>query len=255
MLKKEFPILEYDDDRDGFINPNTIHKKIDISENVVMCFFGDAIEKLKNEFPYEIKYTLKFESYFYPVYEFAYKDKKIAVVHMSVGAPIAAGMIDELNAIGCTKFIACGGCGVLTKDLPVGNLLIPVSAIRDEGTSYHYLPPSREVIANEYAVKCIEKTLSENEFNYIKVKTWTTDGFFRETKGKIELRKQEGCTTVEMETSAFMAVAEFRNVIFGQILYSGDDLSGEAWDRRDWHLREDIRETVLKLSLDCCLAL
>lgn len=174
---------------------------------------------------------------------------------MSVGAPIAASIIDELNALGCTKFIVCGGCGVLVEDLPVGNLLIPTSAIRDEGTSYHYLPPSREVHANEYAIKCIEETLIKKGVNYSKIKTWTTDAFFRETKNKIQLRKEEGCVAVEMESSAFMAASEFRDVVFGQILYSGDDLSGSDWDRRDWHLQEDIRKALLKLSIDCCLAL
>lgn len=255
MVKKEFPILEFDDDKNAFINPSTIHKEIEISENAVLCFFGDAIDKLKKELTFDVVYTLRSETYFYPVYEFQYKNKKIVVVHISVGAPVAAGMIEELNAIGCNKFIACGGCGVLVDDLPVGNLLIPVSAIRDEGTSYHYLPPSREVFANEYAISRIEETLNKQGFNYTKVKTWTTDAFFRETSNKIQLRKEEGCTTVEMEASAFMAVSQFRNVIFGQILYSGDDLSGANWDRRDWHLREDIRETVLKLSMDCCIAL
>lgn len=255
LIKKEFPILEFDADRDAFINPNAIHQKIQIAENAVLCFFGDAIDKLKQELPFDIIYTLKFETYYYPIYEFHYNGKKIVIVHMSVGAPVAASMIDELNALGCHKFIACGGCGVLVDDLPVGNLLIPVSAIRDEGASYHYLPPSREVFANEYAVKCIEETLNKLGVSYSKIKTWTTDAFFRETKSKIQLRKEEGCTAVEMEASAFMAASAFRNVIFGQILYSGDDLSGPDWDLRDWHSREDIRETVLKLSMDCCLAL
>ncbi len=255
MLKKEFPILEFDEDKDAFINPNLIHKKIDISENVVLCFFGDAIDKLKKEYTYRIAYTLKFESYSYPIYEFDYNGNKISLVHMSVGAPVAAGMMDELNAIGCNKFIACGGCGVLVDNLPVGNLLIPTSAIRDEGTSYHYLKPAREIEANPYAVECIKKTLSKKNINFIEVKTWTTDAFFRETKAKIELRKSEGCISVEMEASAFMATAQFRNVIFGQILYAGDNLGGENWDKREWHTRTDIREAVLKLSLECCLSL
>ena len=255
MLKKEFPILEYDKEQEAFINPWTLHQKTDISEHAVLCFFGDAIEKLKKEIPFEIKYTLKAETHFFPVYEFQYREKKVAVIHMPVGAPLAASFLDELGAIGCTKFIACGGCGVLAEDLPVGALLIPVSAVRDEGTSYHYLPPSREVRANEHAVKCVEKTLSEQGVRYSKVKTWTTDAFFRETKAKIQLRREEGCATVEMEASAFMAAAEFRNVTFGQLLYAGDDLSGSVWDNRGWGSREDIREAVLKLALDCCLAL
>ena len=254
MLKREFPILEFDDDKNAFINPDNIHKRIDISERAVLCFFGDAVEKLKREHPFEIKYTIKFETYFYPVYEFDYNGQKVVVVHMHPGAPVAVGMVDELNALGCTKFIVCGGCGVLS-DLPVGNLLIPVSAVRDEGASYHYLPPSREAHANEQAVKCIEKTLTDAGVRYSKIKTWTTDAFFRETEKKIQMRKEEGCTAVEMEASAFMAAAQFREVVLGQILYAGDNLSGDSWDVRDWNLREDIRETVLKLSIGCCLEL
>lgn len=255
MLKKQFPILEFDEDKDAFINPSNVHKKMNISERAVLCFFGDVIEKLKKEYSFAVVYTLKFETYYYPVYEFDYKGDKIVVVHMSVGAPVAASMIDELNAIGCSKFIACGGCGVLVEHLPVGSLLIPVSAVRDEGTSYHYLQPSREVFANPYAIERIENTLTKQGIKYMKIKTWTTDAFFRETKSKIQIRKDEGCACVEMEASAFMAASQFRNVVFGQILYSGDDLSGASWDLRDWHTREDIREFVLKISMDCCLAL
>lgn len=255
MIQKEFPILEFDEERDAFINPDMNHKKMDIAENAVLCFFGDAIDKLKESLPYRVVYTLRFESYYYPVYEFMYRGERVAVVHMSVGAPVAARMIDMLNALGCTKFIACGGCGVLARDLPVGNLLIPVSAVRDEGTSYHYLQPSREVMGNPHAIACMERTLKSQGFEYTKVKTWTTDASFRETREKIRLRKEEGCSTVEMETSAFMAVAEFRHVVFGQILYSGDDLSGDGWDKRVEYSREGIREALIRLSMDCCLAL
>lgn len=255
MNPKEFPILEFDPNRDAYINPSTAHQKMDIAANAVLCFFGDAIEQLKESCPFKVVYTLRFESYYYPVYEFEYRGERIVVVHMSVGAPVAARMMDMLNALGCMKFIACGGCGVLVDDLPVGNLLIPVSAVRDEGTSYHYMEPSREVQANKYAVECIEKTLKAQGFPYTKVKTWTTDASFRETKEKIQLRRDEGCSTVEMEASAFMAVAEFREIVFGQILYSGDDLSGANWDKRAQYSREKIREMVLALSMDCCLAL
>lgn len=255
MEKREFPILEFDTDKNALINPDSKHQKMDIAENAVLCFFGDAIDKLKEKLPFAVVYTLKFETYYYPVYEFQYHGERIVVVHMSVGAPIAAGIIDKLNALGCRKFIACGGCGVLVNDLPVGDLLIPVSAVRDEGTSYHYLEPSREAHANKHAIRCIENTLISQGFRYTKVKTWTTDASFRKTKKKIQLRKEEGCSTVEMEASAMMAVAEFRNIIFGQILYSGDDLSGANWDKREQYSRESIRETVLALAMDCCLAL
>ena len=58
---------------------------------------------------------------------------------------LAAGLLEEMIAWGCRKFIACGGCGVLAQEIAVGHLILVTSAVRDEGVSYHYLPPAREV--------------------------------------------------------------------------------------------------------------
>ena len=254
-IKREFPILEYDPDPDAFIRPERQVKPIDISERAVMCFFADAIDKVIKEHPHKIVTQLRAESMTIPVYEVEYKGERVVLVQAFVGAPMAAGHIEELTAYGCRKYIACGGCGVLREDLAVGHLIIPVAAVRDEGTSYHYAPPSREIAMSSHAIQTIESTLIKHNAPYIKAKTWTTDAFFRETNAKIKLRKEEGCVTVEMEASAFIAVAKYNNVEFGQILYAGDSLAGDTWDNRDWINRTDIREAVLKLALDACLEL
>jgi len=255
MLSRDFPILEYDEDRNAFIRPERLLAPLDISDRAVICFFLDAIEKIIAEHPHEIVTHLKGEGISLPVYEVDYKGSKVVLVQAIVGAPWAAAHIEELTARGCKKYIACGGCGVLQKDIAVGHLIIPTSAVRDEGTSYHYAPPSREIAMDTRVVQIIEETLKEQGAAYIKAKTWTTDAFFRETPGKIKLRKEEGCVTVEMEASAFIAAAVYNNVDFGQILYAGDSLAGEAWDGREWNRRVDIREAVLKLALDTCLRL
>lgn len=255
MINKDFPILEFDQDRNAFIRPERLLEPLDISQRAVLCFFSDAIEKILEEFPHKIVTHLKGEGLVLPVYELDYKGQKIVLVQSIVGAPWAAGHIEELTARGCRKFMACGGCGVLQEDIAVGHLIIPVSAVRDEGTSYHYAPPSREIHMNERVVKAIEATLTAQNAPYIKAKTWTTDAFFRETPGKINLRKQEGCVAVDMEASAFIAVAAYNNVDFGQIFYAGDSLAGEAWDSRQWQKRGNIREAVLKLAIDACINL
>lgn len=117
------------------------------------------------------------------------------------------------------------------------------------------MKPSREIYADERVVQTIEETLMEQSVPYIKAKTWTTDAFYRETPSKIQHRKKEGCVTVEMEASAYMAVAQYNNVTFGQILYAGDNLGGEEWDKRGYNSRTEIREFVLSLALDICLKL
>ena len=172
-----------------------------------------------------------------------------------LGAAGSAAFLEELIAYGFNKFIVCGGAGVLRKDIAVGHLIIPVSAIRDEGVSYHYLAPAREVECNPEVVGKIEEEFNKYKIDYIKAKTWTTDSFYRETEKKIELRKSEGCVTVEMEAAAFFAVAKFRNVKLGQILYGGDDLSAVAWDNRKWHNRTEIRENLVEISIRICISL
>jgi len=256
MINQPYPILEFDPDRNAYIRPEKFIKPIEgIADGAVVCFFIDAIEKFLTEHPHKIITHLKGEGIRLPVYQVEYKGQQLVLVQAVVSACWAAGHIEELTAYGCKKFIACGGCGVLQNDLAVGHLIIPTSAVRDEGVSYHYAPPSREIDMDEAGVKAVESALTEAGAPYIKAKTWTTDAFFRETPAKIALRRQEGCVTVEMEASAFIAVARYNNVPFGQILYAGDSLASEEWDGRDWQKQEDTREYVLKLAMDACLKL
>ena len=109
--------------------------------------------------------------------------------------------------------------------------------------------------ANEVAVETLVNELEKRNMPYLVGKTWTTDGPYRETPNKIAKRREEGCLTVEMEAAGMMAVAEFRGVILGQVLYGGDDLSGEEWDNRQWQSRSEIREQLFWLCADVCLGL
>ena len=139
----------------------------------------------------------------------------------------------------------------MLTELPLGAFVVPDSAVRDEGTSFHYAPSSYEIKADQDAVQSIVQTLEREKIPYRLGKTWTTDGLYRETDEKITLRRSQGCLTVEMEASALMAVAQFRGVRLAQILYGGDDLSGELYDHRDFFAQHDIRQTLVEISLKC----
>ncbi len=191
----------------------------------------------------------------HPLYETSVDGRRLAVYHPGLCAPFAAGLLEEVIATGCRKFVACGGAGVLDREIAVGHVIVATSAVRDEGTSYHYLPPGREVAASPEAVAAIEKVLAARGVPSITAKTWTTDAFYRETQEKVALRRSEGCLTVEMEAAAFFAVAQFRGVTFGQLLYGGDDVSGCEWDSRKWQGRRDVRRALFDLAAEACLSL
>lgn len=250
-----YPILEFDRAPEAFIEPSKIIRARDLPEHCVICFFKEVIDKIIAEHDATTVVENKWEDGPHCIYEISYHNKRLAFFHPGVGAPVSAGLLEEAIAFGCRKFIACGGCGVLEKDIAVGHIIVVSGAVRDEGVSYHYLPPGREVRAQPGAVNALVDTLNLHEIPYRVGKTWTTDAPYRETLNKIARRREEGCITVEMESAALIAVAQFRNVVFGQALYGGDDLSGTEWDNRGWQSRSDVRESLFWLCADACLRL
>lgn len=213
------------------------------------------LDKIIAEHDAKIVVENKWEDGPHCVYEISHQGKRLAFFHPGVGAPISAGLLEEAIAFGCRKFIACGGCGVLEKDIAVGHIIVVSGAVRDEGVSYHYLPPGREVTANPLGIDALVSALESRGVPYRIGKTWTTDAPYRETQNKIISRRGEGCLTVEMESAALIAVSQFRNVTFGQVLYGGDDLSGTQWDHRSWQSRKEIRENLFWLCADACITL
>lgn len=93
-------------------------------------------------------------------------------------------------------------------EMAENEFLIPTKALRDEGTSYHYLPAARYAEPASEAVQAIEKTFRALGLPFRECITWTTDGFFRETRDMVAYRKAEGCATVEMECAALAACAK-----------------------------------------------
>lgn len=249
------PILEFDPSPTAVIEPNEVIDPIDIPAHVVLCFFQDVIEKVVTEHGGREIDVLVSEIGQNPVWELDYGGERLTVVHPGVGAPLAAGITEELIARGCRAFVACGGAGVLVPDVALGHVIVPTSAVRDEGTSYHYLAPSRTVAPSPEAVAAIVATMERHGVPHVEGATWTTDAIYRETRGKMERRVDEGCLTVEMESAAFFAVAAFRGVTFGQLLYAGDDLSGDAWDARGWDEHAEGRELLFRLAAEAVLQL
>ena len=247
------PILEHDPTTEAVIEPTRKHAAAVLPERCVLCFFHDAIATLVADGSAAKATDLRSEMGPLPVYEFVETGRCLALAHPGLGAPMGAAFMEELIALGCRHFVACGGAGVLRGDIAVGHLVIPTAAVREEGTSYHYFPPSREMTPSPAAVTAIRSVLDDAGVAYRAGKTWSTDGLYRETPDKVARRRAEGCLTVEMECSALCAVARFRGVTFGQILYGGDDVSGLEWDRRDWDRQVAVRARLLRLAAQACL--
>jgi uridine phosphorylase len=245
------PILEFDPNPRAMINADEHYHPLDIPKSVVFCFFYEIIDKLVSDGLAREVHAMRSELGRHPLYAVRMPDgQEIGLMHPGVGAPLAAALLEEVSAHGARNFIAVGGAGSLRKELTLGHVVVPTKALRDEGVSYHYVAPSRWIDAQSDVNLLITSVLDKHDLPYVLGPTWTTDAFYRETPAKVERRRNEGCLTVEMETSAFLAVCHMRNLRFGQILYSADDLSGTEWDGRGWHHRASLREQLTFLAAE-----
>jgi uridine phosphorylase len=157
-------------------------------------------------------------------------DGRIAVASgFGIGAPAAAVVLEELVAWGVRRVVSVGTAGTLQPRLGPGDVVVCTSAIRDEGTSHHYLPPGQLVEPAARLTAALAATLRARGLEVVEGRSWTTDAPYRETAAEIRRYREEGVLTVEMEAAALFAVARHRGVEVATALVVSDRL-GEAWE-------------------------
>lgn len=243
----ESPLLDFDPSPRAFIEPQEQIRPLDVPTACVVTFFGDTVRRLLDHGA-RVLTPNHWADGDHPLIEIEHEGQRLAVLYCGVGGPLAAGLFEETIAVGCRAFVVCGGAGALREDLTIGHLVVVESALRDEGTSHHYRPASRWIDLDQDATGVLVQTLVEDGVPFVTGRTWTTDAPYRETPAKIAARRAEGCITVEMEAAALAAVAQFRGVPLAQVLYGGDDLTGEVWDTRDWTTQPHTRDNLVRLA-------
>ena len=142
------------------------------------------------------------------MYNFTYEGIEFGIVGNAVGASFAVLVAEEMFACGCELLISITSAGqIITKGRPPYFVLIE-KALRDEGTSYHYLPPSTFSTINAKLMECLTSAFEKSPYPVFPGATWTTDAPFRETETAIAYGRSEGILGVEMEASALYAFAE-----------------------------------------------
>ena len=233
---------EFDPNPVAVINPGDIHTPVEDCPRVaVSCFerstFGRMLERLGAE-PLALTKCANMEI---PVYRAEYKGTEIALYEAYVGAAGCVGMLEDLFALGVEKLVLFGTCGVLDRAARDCGVIIPTAALRDEGTSFHYAPPSDEIEVNPKYREAFIEILERHQCTYALGKTWTTDAFYRETAEKMARRRAQGCICVDMECAAVAALAQFRGKEVFQFFHGSDCLDGGNWEV--WGLSQDSNIT------------
>lgn len=239
----------------GFLEPSGMYPPGDVPEAVVLCFLPETVAAMGELDGARVATPITGLLEPRPLYEREHRGHRIGWCWPSVGAPRAVMIMEELVARGVRRFIAVGSAGVLVPDMVMGHPFVITSAVRDEGTSAHYVAPAPVIDAEPVGVRACEEALAASGAGYSAGRAWTTDAIYRENRSKVERRIAAGCAVVEMEAAAFLAVARYRDVRFGQFVFSADSLAGQEWDGRSWESAREVHEGVFWLAMDAAARL
>ena len=246
-------LKEFDSNKNAVIDPTDLVRRRDNMPKIaVTCFSKTTFKRMLDDFGGEKVTVRSLANLDITVYETVYKDAKVALYLSPVGAPACILMLEDVFALGAEKVVMFGTCGVLDKDIEDCSIIIPTSAVRDEGTSYHYAEASYEIEVNRKYTDEFKELLEGLNCSYTEGKVWTTDAFYRETADKMKKRKQQGCICVDMECSAVAAAAEFREKEVFQFFYAADNLDADRWDMRslDNHDKLDEKDKAAMLAME-----
>lgn len=255
---KDCPIAEfYDDDMENLFMFFSNGKKEfwrfakvkELGIDKCILFFPRDFKKLKNIYnKCELVYEFKSASSISPVYLF---DNKILIALCPLGGAASVNLMEELIFVGIKEFVGVGSCGAI-RPVNLEDYFIPEKAIRDEGSSYHYVKPSRYIESSNSLNKKIISVLKKHKKPYSTGISWTTDAIYRETPKRIQARINDGAQVVEMEMASLCAVAKAKKVKYATLLYYSDYNNGEVWQTRRYD-KFMLREEVINLLIEALL--
>lgn len=232
-MSKPF-LLDFDSTPHAVLEPNHERNETHYHFHAKLLFAfltQEAIDSFLTQHPHRVMGHFNCFGKMILVYEVEMSNGKCQAM---LGAPAAVELLDWLISYGVKQILAIGSAGTLV-DLPENYFLVPTKAIRDEGTSFHYMESSNFVDLRSDFLTKTENLMVQNGFKVKEVMTWTTDGFFRETARKVKQFKELGAACVEMECAAMAACAQFRQADFAQILFTADSLNNiENHQERGW---------------------
>jgi len=226
----DLPLHEDDLDAEGVIRASAITPlRPDMPAAAVLCWFPEVVEDVGTRS--ETVTVLRSELGRSPVWRTTGPGgTPVAVLHPGVGAPLAAMFLEHLAALGVRTVVGVGGAGALRHELTLGHAVVLGSALRDEGTSFHYQPPSRTIDADPDGVDAVVRVLDGAGVPHVVGRCWTTDAVFRETPARVARRRERIGARLGLRGSALRAelIEEF-TFVHGALSTAANAAAAMPW--------------------------
>lgn len=192
---------------------------------VILCLYKGAMK----HFGFQYR-SIKVNSFLGDLYLLSKRQGQVAVMgNFGIGSPVVASLADELIAWGSRQIIIFSLAGGLQPDLTPGHVVVGERAVRDEGASYHYLPPAKHVEASPALVAKISTALARRGISHRVGTTWSTDAPYRESREEVTEFQGEGVQAVDMESAGLFAVGQVRGAEAASVFVIGDSLAAPRW--------------------------
>lgn len=238
------------DENAAVIDPRKGKREASLPPKGILVFTPQDLDLFMRCFPHAPQRSHRI--FLADVYTGSFEATPVALAGPILGAPQAVMILEKLIALGVRQVIAVGWCGSLQEDLHAGDVVLPDSALSEEGTSQHYPIPMGNPGPSPELLQSLQHSLQETLTKGTVGRVWSTDAPYRETKCKVRSYQQQGVLAVDMETSALFTLARFRNIQLAVALMVSDSLSSLKWihgfkDPEFLRTREALPGLTLKL--------
>jgi uridine phosphorylase len=200
-------------------------KGVDAPPAAILCLYNGVIKFFGWKYP--SRHIGAFQCDLYLLNKTA---RRVGVLgNFGMGAPALVALAEQMAAWGTRRLVILSLAGGLQPGLQPGDVVLGASAMRDEGTSYHYLPPAEQVPASATLVGAIGDALRARDVKYTQGAIWSTDAAFRETREEADYFQAKGVQAVDMESAGLFAMGHVRGLQTASLFVIGDSLASKEW--------------------------
>jgi len=170
------------------------------------------------------------------------------IVPRTIGGPYAVLVAEQMTISGARVVLGLTSAGRVSSTMPVPGLVAVTRAVRDEGTSYHYLPPAAMVDAPSEVASLLESELRTQPLPVRSGTVWTTDAPYRETEEQLASHAKARVLAVEMQAASLFAFSAARRFPVGVVAHVTNSSSweGKAFDKGVRELEFGILEAICR---------
>jgi uridine phosphorylase len=254
-LAKEVPLLRHRIDEETAFTPQALIAAVQSIRQLphtrvppvcVLEFDGDLTDRLVAE--RLVTPVSSWACFHTPMFAMTAGDDTCGIVPRTIGGPYAVLVAEQLAASGARLIVGLTSAGRVHPDLTIPSLVVVSGAIRDEGTSYHYVQPGRAIGAPASVLPYLHEELGRLETRVVEGLVWTTDAPYRETRRQIEHYAQCGVLAVEMQAASLFAFSAARSTPVAVVAHVSNaiDHTGRPFDRGPSVEARRILEAICK---------